>query len=103
MTGPASINPTGITIVVMHSPQDHDDALLQLCSSFGDVAAFARTSFTQVEVTYEEQEDADAACGNLNGMPFHDVYLHVQSLQELRRAAQQKYSGRGRGGQLRQR
>lgn len=91
-------NPAGITIVVLHSPQSHDDALLQLCSSFGDVATFARTSHTQVEVMYEEQEDANAACGNLNGMSFHGVFLHAQSLQELRRAKQQQFSGRGRGG-----
>lgn len=89
---------SGTTVVVLHSPPTHDDALLQLCGSFGEVVTFARSSQSQVEVSFEEQEDARAASGNMNGMPFHGVYLHVQSLEEIRRAhQQQQFQSRGHG------
>nr|CCC48846.1 conserved hypothetical protein [Trypanosoma vivax Y486] len=61
-----------------------EQALLRICSSFGDITDFSLLNSTSgsttecaFQVEYEEAEDAVAAAGNMNGMEFDGSHLRV--------------------------
>ncbi|CAD2218325.1 RNA recognition motif. (a.k.a. RRM, RBD, or RNP domain), putative [Angomonas deanei] len=53
-----------------------EDELLQLCASFGPILDYT-VSPKQMEVSYEEANDAEDAKLNMDGMVFHQQSLAV--------------------------
>lgn len=75
-------------IRIRQLPLDYDESdLLRLCASFGDIVGCKvlgkeRVSGTDidtitVEVSFEEEDDAQAAAGNIEGMAFAGNILRV--------------------------
>ncbi|CCW66283.1 unnamed protein product [Phytomonas sp. Hart1] len=83
------------SVRIRNLPNKHDeDALLRLCASFGEVIGYKlvgkgtlkrhRTDDREineevctVEVTFEEENDAKAAAGNMEGMEFGGKFLQA--------------------------
>ncbi|CCW61940.1 unnamed protein product [Phytomonas sp. EM1] len=82
-------------IRIRNLPDKYDeDALLRLCASFGEVISYKQIGsgtlkkhntyasetnkgVCTVEVTFEEEDDARVAAGNMEGMEFSGRYLRV--------------------------